>query len=143
MGSLDLCLESAQQCLQSLALRRAGPFPSLLPASAITHVPHQVGAGLWDWLRGFVWEPPGAEELFIQTSVTTSQDEEAGGGDLWARAPARLGSPPCALLGPSPPSRSVLTNARIPNGALFLHCSSLPCCQHGRACPYRLLRQAE
>lgn len=94
-------------------------------------------------LRDFSWEPTAVEGLKPSLSGCIP-GWEAGRADPWGLAPAGLTSPGSPGLLDIPTLRT-WPRSPVPGypAGIFLPCSSPPCCQNGKACPYRLLRQAE
>lgn len=120
------------------------------PPSPIFHVKWiiSLSSGTHSLLRDFSCEPlaDGWGKDSSQVPVIASQvEEEADRSDPWDLAPAGLASPRNPELPdistPRTCPRSPVPG--YPSGALFLLCGSPPCCQNGKACPYRLLTQAE
>lgn len=132
MGSLDLRLEPAERCVQSPVLGREGPFPSLPSVSFITRFSHQVATCVGPVIaqRFRLGTPSGGEAL--QRDLSDCIPGEGGRCcDPWGLALDGISSPPH---GPPaaghhyPPAPAGVPSAGIPRGALFLHCSSPPCC---------------
>lgn len=107
-----------------------------------SHHHHFPSDGIHSLLRDFSWEPTGVEGLEPSISDNIPGRE---GRQRWSLGSGRAQLPrePRAARHHHPQDVTEVPSTGIPSGALFLRCSSPPCCQNGKACAYRLLTQAE